>query len=341
VIVREDPIFRKACPLLFAHRGGSREYPESTKQAFLKALQSGADILELDVRLTKDGTFVVWHGPGLDNVRILEVPDLIVNRTRNQNDLRTYNWKGLDGRAWVSDPRENGPDNSLFNTLRSIFVSLLPRTLQRWLCIRLGDVSEVPKESGRKLLRLEDFLSFFPAVDLNIEVKGRPGPEKLRELSELLEANRKGRAILLAFGNPFLLKRFRALDRSFPTSFSILGGLLFKIPGIPSLARLFVDFDRRAFQTSHRMLLRSTVRYFNRLGVPVHIFITPFLVLGGLDESIDSPSQEKLFKILQLGVNGIMTDRPSRVALLINRWRQVESRESSSDIQSEGSNSNP
>lgn len=29
-----------------------------------------ADVLELDVQLTRDGQFVAWHGPNLDNVRI-------------------------------------------------------------------------------------------------------------------------------------------------------------------------------------------------------------------------------------------------------------------------------
>ena len=58
-------------PLIFAHRGGALEAPESTLRAFTYAKDvAGADILELDVHLTKDGKFVVWHGPDLDNVYI-------------------------------------------------------------------------------------------------------------------------------------------------------------------------------------------------------------------------------------------------------------------------------
>ena len=66
---RKDPIFKRKTPLLFAHRGGAGEAPESTEEAFRKAVENRADVLELDVSLTLDGEIVVWHGPGLKNVR--------------------------------------------------------------------------------------------------------------------------------------------------------------------------------------------------------------------------------------------------------------------------------
>jgi glycerophosphoryl diester phosphodiesterase len=48
-------------PLLYAHRGASRECPENTLPAFERALELGADVLELDVHPTRDGVFVVSH----------------------------------------------------------------------------------------------------------------------------------------------------------------------------------------------------------------------------------------------------------------------------------------
>ena len=38
----------------FAHRGFSGNYPENTMLAFQKALEVGADGIEMDVQLTKD-----------------------------------------------------------------------------------------------------------------------------------------------------------------------------------------------------------------------------------------------------------------------------------------------
>lgn len=46
---------------ILGHRGASGEAPENTKAAFDKALQQGADGVELDVQMTKDGHAVVIH----------------------------------------------------------------------------------------------------------------------------------------------------------------------------------------------------------------------------------------------------------------------------------------
>lgn len=52
----------KAQPVI-AHRGASGAYPENTLLAFDRALQDGADALELDVRISADGVPVVIHDP--------------------------------------------------------------------------------------------------------------------------------------------------------------------------------------------------------------------------------------------------------------------------------------
>lgn len=54
----------------FAHRGFSGKYPENTMLAFRKAVEAGADGIELDVQLTKDGEIVIIH-------------DETINRTTN------------------------------------------------------------------------------------------------------------------------------------------------------------------------------------------------------------------------------------------------------------------
>jgi glycerophosphoryl diester phosphodiesterase len=49
-------------PLVFAHRGGGGEaLPEHTLAAYLRAIDEGADGLECDVRLTRDGHLVCVH----------------------------------------------------------------------------------------------------------------------------------------------------------------------------------------------------------------------------------------------------------------------------------------
>jgi glycerophosphoryl diester phosphodiesterase len=48
-------------PLLIAHRGAPRERPENTLPSFLRALELGADGIELDVHRSSDGVLVVHH----------------------------------------------------------------------------------------------------------------------------------------------------------------------------------------------------------------------------------------------------------------------------------------
>jgi glycerophosphoryl diester phosphodiesterase len=49
--------------ILYAHRGASGELPENTVPAFRRALEVGANALETDVHLTRDGHVVVSHDP--------------------------------------------------------------------------------------------------------------------------------------------------------------------------------------------------------------------------------------------------------------------------------------
>ncbi len=48
---------------IIAHRGASRECLENTLPAFQRAIDLGADAVELDVHVTADGTVVVHHDP--------------------------------------------------------------------------------------------------------------------------------------------------------------------------------------------------------------------------------------------------------------------------------------
>jgi glycerophosphoryl diester phosphodiesterase len=53
-------------PLIIAHRGDSAHVPENTLAALAAALEVGADLVEFDVQLTKDGQVVVIHDATVD-----------------------------------------------------------------------------------------------------------------------------------------------------------------------------------------------------------------------------------------------------------------------------------
>jgi glycerophosphoryl diester phosphodiesterase len=62
-IIRREPHVR---PLIMAHRGSSDEAPENTLTSFRLALSQGADILETDLRFTRDGEIVLMHDATVD-----------------------------------------------------------------------------------------------------------------------------------------------------------------------------------------------------------------------------------------------------------------------------------
>ncbi|MGE0128407.1 MAG: glycerophosphodiester phosphodiesterase [Blastocatellales bacterium] len=55
-------------PLVIAHRGASAYEPENTLRAFDLAIQQGAQMIELDLHVTRDNHVVVIHDPALDRL---------------------------------------------------------------------------------------------------------------------------------------------------------------------------------------------------------------------------------------------------------------------------------
>ena len=73
------PAGARRCPLIIAHRGDVTNAPENTLAAFQQALEQGADGIELDVRLTRDGQLVVFHDRSMK--RIGGIRGLVSNAT--------------------------------------------------------------------------------------------------------------------------------------------------------------------------------------------------------------------------------------------------------------------
>ena len=69
-------------PRVIAHRGFPLDHAENTLGAFQAALDAGADILETDVHLSKDGVVVVAHDPDL--TRVARRPGLVSDFTHQE-----------------------------------------------------------------------------------------------------------------------------------------------------------------------------------------------------------------------------------------------------------------
>ena len=69
-------------PLIIAHRGASALAPENTLAAFRRAIADGAEGVEFDVRLSKDGAVVVFHDATLQ--RLSDKKNLVSSLTREE-----------------------------------------------------------------------------------------------------------------------------------------------------------------------------------------------------------------------------------------------------------------
>ncbi len=105
----------KTKPQVWAHRGASGYMPENTLPAFEKAVEMGAQGIELDVQMTKDGQIVVLHDEWLN--RTSDGSGWLKDYTLEE--LRQYNFnKNYPELGHVDIP-----------TLREVFELILPTDL--------------------------------------------------------------------------------------------------------------------------------------------------------------------------------------------------------------------
>ena len=79
----------------FAHRGFSGKYPENTMLAFEEAIKAGADGIELDVQLTKDGEVVILHDERLDRTTDASGPVCSYALEELKQVDASYRYRGL------------------------------------------------------------------------------------------------------------------------------------------------------------------------------------------------------------------------------------------------------
>ncbi|MEP6568813.1 MAG: glycerophosphodiester phosphodiesterase family protein [Acidobacteriota bacterium] len=82
-------------PFILGHRGASALAPENTLTAFSRALSDGADGIEFDVRLSRDGVPVVIHDATLKRTGLID---------RAVSELTAAELGAIDVGTWFADP---------------------------------------------------------------------------------------------------------------------------------------------------------------------------------------------------------------------------------------------
>ena len=115
-----------------SHRGFNYEYPENTLPAFEAAVRLGAEMIEFDVKFTKDRQIVILHDWAVDRTS---------NGSGNIIDLTFEEVRRLDFGSW-KDPKFAG---TLIPTLDET-LAVMPRNI--WLNIHISVSEEIEQELG-------------------------------------------------------------------------------------------------------------------------------------------------------------------------------------------------
>jgi glycerophosphoryl diester phosphodiesterase len=110
---QEEPVNRHPGPILIAHRGASAYAPEHTRASYELAIKQGADYVEQDLQMTKDGVLICSHDAELSRTTNIEemFPDRAVVRNADAKgpkkgfyavDFTLAEIKRLDAGSWFN-----------------------------------------------------------------------------------------------------------------------------------------------------------------------------------------------------------------------------------------------
>jgi glycerophosphoryl diester phosphodiesterase len=91
-------------PLVFAHQGGENLRPSNTLEAFRHAVELGADVLDTDMHMTKDGVLILMHDQTVDrttdghgairDLTLAEIKQLDAAYNFTTDDGQTFPYRG-------------------------------------------------------------------------------------------------------------------------------------------------------------------------------------------------------------------------------------------------------
>lgn len=264
--IEKHPFFTSNDFLVIAHRGGRGLGPENTLTLFKQTVDMGVDVLEMDLRLTKDGILVVLH-------------DRSVDRTTNgKGPIENYTLKELK----ALDAAYNwSPDDGTTFPLRG---------------------------RGITVPTLTEVFETFPNMRFIFEIKNTES-EAIVSLGRIIRKYKKEHRVIVASFDSGALKQFRTLAPAVATSATATEAIPFywlyrlRLDSVytpPAQVLMIPQYYRKKEVVTSRFI--KTVHQRN---IRVHVW------------TVNNASRMK--HLLELGVDGIMTDYPDRLIELLGR----------------------
>jgi glycerophosphoryl diester phosphodiesterase len=286
-----------------AHQGGEDEFPSNTMYAFRKSIAAGADMLELDVGVTKDDQIIVMHDTTVD--RVTNGHGTIASKTLKQI-------KKLDGAYWFrggSDAYKHG----------------LKARAYKFRGVATGKRKPPKgfKRSDFRVATLAEVLKAFPKTPINIEIKGRTKAEETSEyvanaetLAGFLKSTTRRDLIVVSF-NQDAVNRFHELAPAIPLAPGITGSADYllggKSPGEGVVAfQLPITYEFGG--STLDITTKDNVARAHRDGYAWHTW---------LSNDPDTPASWS--DLVSWCVDGVMTARP----VAFERWSKTHKRPAS------------
>lgn len=284
-------------PISFAHRGGVIEFPENTLFAYHRADAVGADVLEMDVYQTSDGALVVLH-------------DLTVDRTTdgsgNVGDFTLAELKALDAAYWFVPGTGTTRD--------------APESAYVYRGIATGDR---PPPAGFtandfRIPTLEEALARFPHALLNIELKpDLDGTGRYEgQMARLLKAYGRDDDVMVASFDDSASALFELQNGCASTAVPLVQAAVVVLASKGPLPMLPPP-GHQAFQVPIDTSSVSQIPDPLQIEVVTDDFIADAHNAGLAVHVWTIDDCPTMVDLLHRGVDGIMTDRPLRLAQVL------------------------
>jgi len=296
-------------PILIAHGGGNREFPDNTLEAFYNAYSVDPRVMmETDVSITKDGVVILSHDVRLDRktnvtgeIADWNYADLIAQKVDFGYTNKTKSQKLVEGSELVKFTTDDG------KTVTPLDVpypeGVQPRDTEVFLATTL-----------------EELITSFPSNRINVEIKqeGDLGMQCMKEILRLLEEhNAWDRVVLASFHND-IYAEYQRLQKTgeVPATFMCSPGLgnaaLFYVLQLLELDvfygektcvfQLPTDYDISAgpIELTFDLATEHLINTAHKHNLAVH-----YWTINDKDE---------MRMLIDLGADGIMSDYPHRLA---------------------------
>jgi glycerophosphoryl diester phosphodiesterase len=280
-----------------AHQGGEDEFPSNTLYAFKQATKAGADMLELDIGVTRDDRVVVMHDTTVD--RVTNGTGTVASHTLRQ-------LRALDGSFWFSAHAGNHYEHGL------------KKASYRFRGVATGKVRP-PKgyrASDFQVTTLEQVMAAFPHTPINIEIKGRTKAEtdaeylqNARVLAALLKGTTRKDLVVTSF-HQNAVDLFHTLDPGQSLAPGIDGAAAFLLgnrsPG-DGVQTFDLPFTYRLNGSELAIGTAGNIKRAHDAGYAWHSWFS--------DQDVDGPAIWRT--LIADCADGIMTSQPVRLAAFL------------------------